>query len=136
MCRLPRRCLRDLPQAASGWPSVVSDGANLVHLVVRGMEGSVWYTTFTFDLSNGSWGGWTAPHGIIPTTPSAVALTVDAVTTLHPVVLGTDVGIYHKTKTLGGSCSQNWDTPGGFTNDTPTVSPVGLRIALILRGGN
>ncbi len=119
---------------ASGSASVVSDGANLFHLVVRGMDGSVWYTVFTFDLSNGSWGGWTNLNGIIPLTPPAVALTIDAVGSLHLVVRGVDGGIYHKTKILGGSWSQNWDSPGGVTGDTPAISPLGSGTGLMVRG--
>ena len=111
----------DAPVAA------VSDGTAL-QVVAKGVNSGIYYNNLT--LSTGSWAGWVGLNGASATVP---AIALDSSGTLHVVASGLDHVVYHKAKARGGSWSA-WDSPGGSTQSTVSISTVGPDLELVLRG--
>jgi hypothetical protein len=108
-------------------PAIVSDG-NSVHLVVQGLDSTLYYNNLVFG---GSWRGWSSVGGSTTSTP---ALTVDIFGRVQLVVRGLDGSIYHTSLTTSGW--NPWDSPGGATPDSPGLAMLGSALDLIVRGGD
>jgi len=108
----------------------------IMHVVVRGAGGQIFYTTF--DLTARTWlvAGWTNLQGSSPSTPALAA--TPASSRLDLVVRGNDNQIYHKAFTAGAWAAA-WDTSNRSpvpdkTIATPAVVSDGTQLHIVVVG--
>jgi len=111
-------------------PAISSDGLSL-HLVVRGADNGLWYSTLNFTTS--VWSGWVSLGGTTGVTPT---LAMDSSGTLHLFVVGAYGQIYDKSLAPRGVWSTSWDNTGGATTNPVAVSTQGTNVAIMVSGTN
>jgi len=97
---------------------------------VRGTDDQLW--TRTLPLG-GSWSPWTNLGGLLATGPAAVSV---GSAQLDVYVVGTDHGVWRRSRSAGGW--SGWQTLGGrtYTAPTATSSPQGGEAWVFVRGTN
>lgn len=100
---------------------------SIVYIVVRGSDNGLYANAFEF----GFWIGWTSLSGATQSPPVLVASPQS--NRIDLLVRGMNNGIFHKAL-IAGTWSNTWDSPGGSTIDTPSVTSDGFSLYLAVRG--